>query len=93
MSRTLYHREYYRLNRALTGQRWAHVPTAPAKPQGNVGRPPKVSREAYEAILMRAGSGEPLRVLAADYDMSISGVSKLLLRGIKRYDREARAHT
>lgn len=91
MSRTLYHREYHRLNRALTGQRWAHVPHV-AKPLGMVGRPPKVSREAYEAILMRAGSGEPLRVLAADYDLSISGVSKLLLRGIKRYDREARAN-
>lgn len=89
MTRTEYHRNYYRLNRALTGRTLIvhHV----AKPLGMVGRPPKVSREAYEAILMRAGSGEPLRVLAADYDLSISGVSKLLLRGIKRYDREARA--
>ena len=87
MNRTEYHRDYYRAYRSM---RPTTLP-APAKPLGMVGRPPKVSRDAYEAILMRAGSGEPLRVLAADYDLSISGVSKLLLRGIKRYDREARA--
>lgn len=80
MSRTEYHRLYFRAYRSK------HFHLVPDMPLKVCGRKPRATREQYKLIRIRRAGGASLRELAEDYDYTIGGISRICRHGIKHHE-------
>lgn len=53
------------------------------------GRPPKVSKETYLLLRMRAAAGVPYGVLAKEYGLTRQSVARIAKYGLKHYEQPA----
>jgi DNA invertase Pin-like site-specific DNA recombinase len=52
------------------------------------GRPPKISREQYVLLRIRAASGVRHRKLAYEYGITRQSVTRIAAEGLKCYERQ-----
>lgn len=50
------------------------------------GRPPKITREQYLLLRMRAASGVKHRILAREYGLTRQSVQRIAREGLKHYE-------
>lgn len=78
--RRLYHRLYYRAHRA------SRIYPVSDFQKRVTGRPPKITREQYLLLRIRAASGTKHKILAREYGLTRQSVQRIARHGLRHYE-------